>query len=139
MACLFDVYNIRPRPHHCNTHHQVYYIFYDGSIHALRVVYQYMLYIPWLAQRILHEHVVQQYDRTTPLPGLCHVQSCSIDWYVVLVPGTGATRHYCSTCTRYWFEYLQHIQKRIRYEVPGAYSNILGQRTPGRINSLGGK
>ena len=25
----------------------------------------------------------------------------------------------------------------IRYEVPGAYGNILGQRTPGRINSLG--
>ena len=91
MACLFDVYNIRRRPQHCHTRHQVYYIFYYGSIHALRVIYQYTLYISWLARRILYVRVVQKpYDHTTPLPGLWHVQCCSIDWYLVLVPGTGA-------------------------------------------------
>ena len=139
MACLFDVYKIRHRPHHYNTHHHVYYMFHYGSIYALRVIYQYTLYMSWLAQGILCDRAVQLYDRTTQLPGLWHVQCCSIDWYVVLVPGTGATKHYSSTCTRYWFQYLQHIQKCIRYKVPGTYSNILGQRTPGRINNLGGK
>ena len=105
ISCLFDVYKIRHRPRHCNTHHQVRNILYYGSIHALRVTCQYMLHISWLAQRILYESLVHYHDRTIQLPGLWHVQCCRIDWWMVLVPETGATRYYSSTCTRYWFQY----------------------------------